>query len=147
MRPDVTFILARMLGPLLIIGGILLITQTARILSVTTDFLSNDALLLLSGFIELILGLGVVTLHQRWNSFTAFIVSLLGWVILIEGMLLLFAPEMMREAANTILIYARAFPILGCVLALLGVWLTYAGYIAGTLRVETSGGELGDPRR
>jgi hypothetical protein len=27
-------------------------------------------------------------------------------------------------------------PIAGCVIALLGVWLSYTGYIAGTLRAE-----------
>lgn len=137
MKPDVTFIIARVLGPLLIIGGVLLITQTARLLSVMTDFMASDALLMLAGFIDVILGLTLIVLHQRWASFTGFIISAISWIILAEGLVMLFAPELIQSFAGLLLAYAKALPILGCVLALLGVWLTYAGYIAGTLRVET----------
>lgn len=137
MKPDATFIIARVIGPLLIIGGVLLITQTARMLSAMTDFLASEALLLLAGLIDLILGLTLLALHQRWNSFSAVIISALGWIITIEGALLLLAPGLIQQLAGLLLTYAQALPILGCVLALIGVWLAYAGYIAGTLRVET----------
>lgn len=137
MKPDATFIIARVIGPLLIIGGVLLITQTARMLSAMTDFLASEALLLLAGLIDLILGLTLLALHQRWNSFSAVIISVLGWIITIEGALLLLAPGLIQQLAGLLLTYAQALPILGCVLALIGVWLAYAGYIAGTLRVET----------
>ncbi len=137
MKSDATFLIARVLGPLLIIGGVLLITQTARLLSAMTDFLASDALLLLAGMMDLVIGLSLIALHQRWNSFSAFIISAMAWIISIEGALLLLAPQVIQDAAGLFLAYAKALPILGCVLALIGVWLTYAGYIAGTLRVET----------
>ncbi|MCR6645051.1 MAG: hypothetical protein NVV62_11385 [Terricaulis sp.] len=137
MKPDATFIIARILGPLLAICGVLLITQTARLLSAMTDFMASDALMLLAGVLDLIFGLTLLALHQRWNSFSAFIISALAWMMTIEGAILLLAPELIQRFAGLVLAYAQVLPILGCVFALIGVWLAYVGFIAGTLRVET----------
>ena len=91
-------------------------------------------------------GAELIALHQRWNSFSAIVISLLGWLFVARSALALFAPGFLRDGADFILANPMALPIAGCVTALIGVWLSYAGYIAGTLRVETAG-ELGDPRR
>jgi hypothetical protein len=138
MKLDTTFVLARVIGPVLLFAGVLLITQPARMLSAMTGFISSDALLVLAGFITLIIGLGLVALHQRWDGFTAGFLSVLGWAVTLRGAMLLLAPELVRRAAGFVLTHANALPIAGLVLALIGVWLTYAGYIAGTLRVETA---------
>lgn len=137
MKPDTTFILARAIGPVLIIAGALLITQPARMLSAMTAFISNDGLLVLTGFFTLLLGLGLVAVHQRWDGFTAGFISVLGWVLTLRGFILLTAPALVERAAGFVLEHATLLPIAGLVTALIGVWLTYAGYIAGTLRVET----------
>jgi hypothetical protein len=146
MKPDVTFILARVLGPVLIIAGVLLITQTQRVLAAMMGFLANDALLMLIGFVNLAIGLGLIALHQRWSSFSAIVISVLGWAFALRGAAALLAPQLMHRGADFILANPVALPIAGCLTALVGVWLAYAGYIAGTMRVD-SGGELGDPRR
>lgn len=146
MKPDVTFILARILGPVLIAGGVMLITQTTRIVSVMMGFLGNDTLLVFVAFLSLMVGLGLIALHNRWNSISAIIISVISWSFLVRGLLALFAPHWLHSGAQWILTNPLSLPIAGCVTALIGVWLSYAGYIAGTLRVDTSG-ELGDPRR
>jgi hypothetical protein len=146
MKPDITFVLARVLGPVLVAAGVMLITQTTRIAATMMGLLANDALLVLVGFLSLMIGLGLIVLHQRWSSFSAIIVSVLGWAFVVRGLSALFAPLFMHRGAEWILAHPQSLPIAGCVAALIGVWLTYAGYIAGTLRVDTSG-ELGDPRR
>lgn len=146
MKPDVTFILARVLGPVLIVAGVLLITQSARVLSAMMGFLASDALMLFAGFLSLMIGLGLIALHQRWNNFSAIVISVLGWAFALRGALALLAPQFLHRGADFILATPLTLPIAGCVTALIGVWLTYAGYIAGVLRVETAGA-LGDPRR
>ncbi|HRO03401.1 MAG TPA: hypothetical protein PLS69_07345 [Terricaulis sp.] len=147
MKPDVTFVLARVLGPLLIAAGVMLITQTTRIVGAMMGIMADDAELVLAGFLSLTIGLGLIVLHQRWNSFSAILISILGWAFLARGVMALFAPQFLHAGAQWILSNPNVLPIVGCVAALLGVWLSYAGYIAGTLRVEIAGGELGDPRR
>jgi len=146
MKPDITFMLARVLGPLLIAAGVMLITQTTRMVSAMMGVMADDGQLVLIGFLSLAIGLGLIVMHQRWSNFSAILISILGWAFLVRGLSALFAPQFLHAGAQWVLTTPQALPIAGCVAALLGVWLSYAGYIAGTLRVETAG-ELGDPRR
>lgn len=146
MKPDVTFILARVLGPVLILAGVLLITQTPRVINAMMGFLASDALMMFAGFLSLMIGLGLVALHQRWDGVSAILISVLGWMFVLRGAVALLAPQFLEQGAEWILANRIALPIAGCVTALIGVWLAYAGYIAGTMRVDR-GGELGDPRR
>ncbi len=136
MKPDVTFILARIIGPLFAVAGVMLISQHARMRAMLGDFLGNDALMVLAGFTTLAVGLGLIALHQRWDTITAGIISVIGWLMLVRGALLLLAPALVRDAGVYVITQPIVMPIAGCVIALLGVWLSYTGYIAGTLRAE-----------
>lgn len=137
VKPDTTYIAARILGPLLVVAGIMLITQNHRMMAALGSFMLNDAILMTGGFLSLIGGLVIVTLHNRYDSITAIIVSLIGWMMTLRGGVLLLAPTVITQAADIINRMPSLLPITGCVMALLGVFLSYTGYIAGTLRVET----------
>jgi len=136
MKPDVTFILARIIGPLFAVAGVMLISQSARMRAMLSDFLGNDALMVVTGFTALAVGLILIALHQRWDSITAGIISVIGWLMLVRGAVLLLAPSLVRDAGVYVFTQPIIMPIAGCVVALVGVWLSYTGYIAGTLRAE-----------
>jgi hypothetical protein len=55
-----------------------------------------------------------------------------------RGVVLLLVPDVLDTAADIVVGQPNALPIVGCVMALLGVWFSYTGYISGTLRVDTS---------
>lgn len=138
MRHDTTLVLARIIGPVLVAAGIMLITQPDRMLTALGGYLLNDSLVILSAFVSLILGLCVVTFHPRWDTVSGIFISLIGYGLAVRGVILIFAPQLMHEGAMFITTQRHVFPITGCALALLGVWLTYVGYISGTLRVDAS---------
>ena len=137
MKTDYTFVLARVFGPLMAVAGLMLIMQPARMRTTLVSFIIDDALLMFAGFMTLGLGLLLVAVHQRWDSFTACFISLIGWLMLIRGGVLLLAPDLVRQAVQYIDAQPMLFPITGCAVALIGVWLTYSGYVAGTLRADT----------
>lgn len=138
MQQDETYVAARIIGPLLIATGIAAIAQPERMMAGMADFIENDGLTYLAGFVTLALGLTLVTLHRRWHSITAIIISLIGWIAVVRGLLLLLAPVLIRDAAIYVINNSNLVPIAGCVFALIGVYLSYSGYIAGTLRVDTT---------
>lgn len=138
MKLDITFVIARILGPLLIAIGIALITQPSAMLTSATEVLSNEGLRVMGGVLGLGIGLTLAVLHTRFDGVTAIIVTLLGWLTVARGALHLLAPSIARDAVLLAMENARVVPIVGCVLALLGVWLAYTGYIAGALRVDTA---------
>jgi hypothetical protein len=137
MRHDSTLILARIVGPVLALTGILLITQPDRMITALGGYLLNDSLLILAAFVSLVLGLVVVTYHTRWDTVSGIFITLIGYLMTARGAVLLLAPQIVHEAAMYITSQRHVFPIGGLASALLGVWLSYTGYISGTLRVDT----------
>lgn len=138
MKPDTTYILARILGPLLVAIGVALITQTGAMMTGAMDFLSTEGLRVVGAVMGIGIGLTLAVLHTRFDGITATLITLVGWVTLARGIMHLLAPSVARDLALIIMDNVRYVPIAGCVMALIGVWLAYAGYIAGTLRVETT---------
>lgn len=136
MRLDITLVAARFLGPLFVVAGILAITQPSRVLDAIGGFLTDPSLMILAGFVTLLLGLALVTFHQRWDTITASVITLIGWLFLARGAIMLLAPDLILAAANFVESQRRVLPIAGCVAALAGVWFTYTGYISGTLRAD-----------
>lgn len=136
MRLDPTLVAARILGPLFVLAGIFLILRPDRVIASIGGFLTDPSLMSLAAFVVLIVGLVLVTFHQRWGSFTAIVITLIGWLFVIRGGIMLLAPDLILESANFVESNRRSLPIAGCAAALLGVWLSYTGYIAGMLRFD-----------
>lgn len=127
--PTATLIAARILGPLLLAAGVAFILQRARMLGAVDAFIEDDTLAVFAGFISLALGLTLTALHDRWSGFTQIVISLIGWIAVVRGVLLLFAPAIAQQAAAHFVTQPAIAPIVGCVLALLGVWLAYVGFV------------------
>lgn len=128
-QPQSTLIAARILGPLLLAAGIAFIAQNGRMMRVVNAFIEEDALAVVAAFIALIFGLVIITLHDHWRGFTQIVISVVGWLSLLRGALLLFAPDLMREAAMHFVTTPWLAPIVGLVAALFGLWLTFIGFI------------------
>ena len=136
MQLDSTFVIARIIGPVFIVCGVALIAEREYMLAALGDFIATGGLMVLGGAVAMLFGLTIVTLHRRWDGFTAALVSVLGWLAVAKGALILVMPSLAHQAGNLVLTNGNLAPIAGCALALLGLWLTYAGYVAGIFRVE-----------
>ncbi len=136
MQLDSTFVAARIIGPTMIAGGVVLISYSDTTISAIGDFQTNDGLFVFASLFWTMCGFALVTLHRRWDGFTAALVALLGWLAIAQGLFCLLAPELARAGLQYILINNRLVPIIGLALSLVGVWLTYAGYISGIFRVD-----------
>jgi drug/metabolite transporter (DMT)-like permease len=135
MKLDPTLVAARILGPLFALAGIMLIIAPDRAIASAQAF-SISPLLSMGAFVTLTIGLVLVALHQRFETVTASIITLIGWLCVARGGVMLLAPNLIEESADFISRNRQAVPIAGCVAALLGVWLTYTGYVAGMLRFD-----------
>lgn len=60
---------------------------------VMDDYVRSPGLTYLTAVIAFGLGIALVTLHNLWTDPLAIIVSLIGWVVLVEGIMLMALPE------------------------------------------------------
>jgi hypothetical protein len=94
-----------------------------------TALVHNPPLLLILGMIGLIAGLAIVLGHNVWSGgLLPVIVTLVGWLILIRGLLLLFLPpETVVELLGR-LHFVQYFYAYVAVPFAIGAYLTYGGF-------------------
>jgi len=97
---------------------------------VLSAFFANDALVWLTGGMLLLGGLLVIAQHQYWSSVAAILISLFGWFLALRGLTLLAAPQLLAHAAAAALTMMPVVLIGFCALVLMGLWLTFVGWIA-----------------
>jgi len=88
-----TLTLARAYGVVILAVALSALLAPARLKSALDEFARSPGLTFLAALLAVVLGMALVILHSVWADFPAALVSLLGWVILLKGILLLAAPE------------------------------------------------------
>jgi hypothetical protein len=82
----------------------------------------------------LVSGLAVVLGHQVWSGGIApVLVTLVGWLLLLRGLVLLFLPPNLLESVADALVGAGWLYLAGAVALGLGLILTYAGFRAAPI--------------
>lgn len=121
---------ARVVGPLLLIVGAVVIARMGDMDLLIPAILQDGALVFVTGLFTLICGLVLFAAHHHWNSAAAIVVSAVGLLTILRGLILLFAPSVVTGLANTLLNGGPGALIGGAVSLLLGAWLAYVGWFA-----------------
>ncbi len=118
-------------GALLLLCGLSQMLGGAAWAALFRKVLARDRRIRCLGLLELLLGLAVVILHNAWGWGIPGIVTLLGWIWLLESLIYLVAPALVRRLGAEILDLSRLFAWTGAFLAPLGaaILLHRAGVI------------------
>ena len=124
---------ARVIGPYLVIVPAIIAVRLPNIgpnIGTTlTAFFENAALVWIMGAMLLFGGLLIIAHHQYWSGLSAILISLFGWFLALRGVVLLAAPQLIASGAaamNMMPIVQIGFGFL----VLIGLWLTFVGWIA-----------------
>ena len=77
----------------------------------------------------MIFGLVILAFHRKWASPAQSAVTLLGVIGFIRGAILLLAPQVARGVAQQLAHLASVVTIAGVGAALIGIWLSYIGWV------------------
>jgi len=120
--------LAQLIGPVMAIMGLYILVFPTRLQEVAREFLASAALMFLAGVMALILGIAIVLSHNIWVMGWPVIITIFGWVAIPAGLLRLSMGAEGRANATEFLAYRGLFIFAGALLAVLGAWLSWAGY-------------------
>ncbi|OBF54234.1 hypothetical protein A5756_14655 [Mycobacterium sp. 852002-53434_SCH5985345] len=138
-QSQTTRFFSRVLGPFLVIVDVTAVARASDMQSLLSQFEANSMWTFVTGAFILLLGLTIVAAHQNWRGAAAAIVSLLGWLIVLRGLLLVAFPKFFASLAND-MIGAQAWWIAACVVfAVVGVYLTYVGWAPAPTRPTSQG--------
>ena len=118
--------LAVLMGSALVIVGITLFNKS-YFNAVMTDLANSKGLLWITGFITFVMGTVIVALYNVWSADWRMLVTLLGWLTVIKGAVIMLFPSSMtlfyrRFLSNHLLTYSGIYALLlGGLLLFLGL--------------------------
>src|SRR5215471_3616753 len=89
--------LARLLGPLLLVIGVSLAVNRKAYTAMAKEFLESRSLVYLAGAFALIGGLAIVLNHNVWAADWRIIITLLGWLSTLAGVVRLLLPDLVQR--------------------------------------------------
>jgi hypothetical protein len=128
MSPLTTF-LARLIGLSAILVALSLVTHKQASVETMTALVHNPPLLLIFGMVWLIVGLAIILGHNIWSGgVLPIIVTLVGWLIFVRGLLLLFLSPAAAVGLFTGLHFEQLFYLYVTISLVFGAYLTYGGF-------------------
>jgi hypothetical protein len=125
-----TIFLSKLFGLYYLFAALAMILHKQRFVETVTALLHDASVMFLVGILALLGGLALVLAHNVWSrGALAVVVTLIGWITLVKGLLFLFlTPEMETEVFLTNLHYAQLFYVYAAISLVLGAYLAYGGF-------------------
>lgn len=121
---------ARVAGPFLLLIALMVFTRYDTLEMLLPSLQQNAALVMVAGVWTALLGLIVITAHHHFTSPAAATISVLAFLLILHGALLLLQPEALITVASG---FVEAPPVMYAFTALtllLGAWLSFVGWVA-----------------
>jgi len=125
---DASLLLVRLIGPLYLVVGLGLLLNQSYYREMLRSLPSGGILYYVSGAMALVFGIAVLLFHNLWVADWRVILTLLGWLGVAKGILLLVFPKAAIgftawTAKSSLLPASAVFALL------LGLWFCYVGYL------------------
>lgn len=125
---NIAIFVAQVLGPLYLVIAIGILVDAGQYRKMMNAFLDNPALVYLGSIMALAAGLVLVNLHNVWVAGWPVIITILGWLALLKGIILLIRPEPLLRFSAFWFSNDRALRIMAVGAGLFGLFLTAVGY-------------------
>jgi len=120
---------ARVIGPFVAIVTTVIAIRAGGPGFLSDSFFRDPMWAWLFGALLLFCGLMIIAFHQYWRGLAPVIISLFGWFLALRGFVLLAFPQLMQSGVEASVPAVGAVRAFFAVLALIGVYLTYVGWI------------------
>ncbi len=126
---ELSIFLAKVLGLYLLIVPAAVLLKRKQFAGLANEFVTNLAVVFLSGLISLVFGLLMVVSHNVWTADWRAIITTIGWLALAKGVVRILFPKKLATLAIDPASAKGTFALI--VLLGLGIYLTYIGFSAG----------------
>ena len=125
---EISLLFSMFFGPILTLIGLSLLINGKYYQKVVDSFAKSPALIYITSFMILILGLIIVVSHNIWVADIPVVITIFGWLALIKGSLLLLFPETMMKFTKKMK-FGTAFTVsTGVIYLILGLMFDLIAY-------------------
>ena len=127
MQPAV--FIARLLGPTFVAIGLGILANGPFYSALILEAVHSPTLIYFSGLMSLVPGLAILNVHRSWSGWPV-IITILGWLMVIGGVVRLVLPATTATLASDLYSHAIVFLIVAIVVLVVGAYLCFEGYRA-----------------
>lgn len=124
---ETTLILARILGGYMVITGVALLLHRDMAEELLERLKSDSPLTFTMAILALVMGLVIVSIHNVWTGPVSIVISLVGWLAVIEGFGIMVLRQRYIALVAPLIRPAWAVVAWSVATVLLGLWLLWAG--------------------
>ena len=124
--------IAGLVGPSMLLAGALVLLNIKLFPGMVTEITRNPLLVILAGFITFVVGLAIVRAHNRWQKGWPVIVTAVGWVCILGGLLRVLFPVLVAQIAVQVIRIPGILPVVAVILLALGAFLSFKAYRRGS---------------
>jgi hypothetical protein len=120
--------IARLAGPILVAIGIGVLFNLQHYIALIAEAVRSPTLIYLAGVLALTSGVAMLNAYRAWTTDWRVVVTVLGWLMVIGGVLRIVLPRLTAGLATTVYSGAIAMTIAGVILLVVGGYLSFEGY-------------------
>jgi hypothetical protein len=125
-------IIAALLGPTLVATAAMVLINLDAMPAIVDELSKSPMLIVLAGYAAFVPGLAIVYFHNRWTGGWPVLITLVGWLSLVIGLIRMVFPmqlaEIMAKSAAALL---SVMPAVAAIFLLIGGVLSYRAYVRG----------------
>ncbi|THK33724.1 hypothetical protein EHS39_34440 [Ensifer sp. MPMI2T] len=124
-------ILARIVGPTFVAVAFGMLINLGMYETMIAEGLRPGVLFYLSGLLSLLAGLAIINLHNIWRLDWRVIITVLGWLMTIGGIIRIVLPRVAIAVGSTIYGGRASTIVVALLIGTLGAFLSFKGYMRG----------------
>jgi len=125
---DISILLAKVIGPYFFIMAIVLYARMHKFKAMVNEA-HSPMFVFVSGARSLLFGLLLVACHNIWEGDWRTVITVIGWLLLVRGIVRLLFPERVLKMVKKVVNHSAVFCSLVLVALVVGAYLSYMGYM------------------
>jgi hypothetical protein len=123
-------LIARLIGPLFAALGLGMLLNSTFYAAAVGEGAHSPVLIAIAGMATLVAGTAILNAHRAWTADWRVLVTVIGWMFIIAGLIRLILPTVAETVAPAIYSGPAALMVAGVVVLIVGGILSFEGYRA-----------------
>ncbi|HXW41473.1 MAG TPA: hypothetical protein VEK75_09740 [Xanthobacteraceae bacterium] len=120
--------IARLSGPVFLVIGAGVLLNLGHYAGMVQEAVRSPTMIYFAGVMALAAGLAVLNCYRAWSADWRVIVTVLGWLLVIGGVLRIVLPRLTVGLATAIYSGSAAMAVAGVIVLVVGGYLSFEGY-------------------
>ena len=125
-----TKLIAGLMGPVMLAMGIALLLNRQMFPQMVAQLAQNYIVIIFSGILALLAGIAVVRVHNVWSGGWTILVTVLGWLLIVSGLVRMWFPQLASPLAQSFGENETLIPAAGLVVLVIGALLSFKAYFS-----------------